>query len=260
MRFYLDIIKFNLLEEFAYPLEIIAFIIRKLINLGFLILFWYVISSTNPDIFSFKQILSYFLISEAVQDLTFTTGGRFGRDIQKKIKSGILSNYLVKPIDTLRFLYASFVGGRTSVAVYALTTLVIGIYIFPPKTLLNLLLFPLSLFLTTIAGAGMNIFIGIIGFYSPEAGSIKNVYEHINKILSGALIPLTYFPTLIRQIASLTPFPVFAFFPVSILQANGITTDIFIKLGLSAFWAVFLMTTSAASWKKAVRNYDGVGI
>lgn len=256
----MDIIKFNLLEEFAYPLEILAFIIRKLINLGFLLLFWFVISSTNSDIFTFKQIVSYFLISEAVQDLTFTTGGRFGRDIQKKIKGGLLSNYLVKPIDTLRFLYASFVGGRTSVAMYALVTLVIGIYIFPPMDPISLLLFPISLVLTTLTGAGINIFIGIIGFYSPEAGSIKNVYVHISKIMSGALIPLTYFPVLIRNVASFTPFPVLAYFPVSILQEGGLNYDTYIKLGMSAFWAIFLLITSNICWKKAIRNYDGIGI
>lgn len=260
MRLYLDILKFNVLEEFVYPGEILAFILRKFIDLGFLILFWFVISSTNPNIFTFRHIIAYFLVSEAVQELTFTTGGQFGRDIQKKIKDGTLSNYLVKPIDTLRFLYASFVGGRVSTAVYALITLILGIYIYPPKGLISLVLFPIALMFTTISGAAINIFLGIVGFYSPEAGSIKSVYEHISKIMSGALIPLTYFPLLVRNFATVTPFPVLAYFPTSILQEGELNKDTFIKLGLSAFWAIFLLVTSNICWQKALKNYDGVGL
>lgn len=260
MKFYLDIFKFSFLEEFAYPVEILAFTIRKLINLGFLILFWFVISSSNPKLFTFEHIVAYFLVSEAIQDLTFTTGGRFGRDIQKMIKSGTLSNYLVKPVNILRFLYASFIGGRTSVTIYAVITLFLGIFLYPPKEPMTLLLFPISLLFTAIAGAGINIFLGIVGFYSPEAGSIKNVYEHVSKILSGALVPLSYFPAVIKNIATFTPFPVLSYFPTSILQEGQVNHDTFLKLGLSAFWAVVLLVTSNIAWKRALRNYDGVGI
>jgi len=260
MRFYLDVFRFNLLEEFAYPIEIVAFIIRKLINLGFLILFWFVISSTNPDIFTFKQILSYFLISEAVSDLTFTTGSRFGRNIQKMIKDGSISNHLIKPIDTLKFLFVSHMGGGTSVSLYALITLLIGVYLYPPASIWGIALFPFSLVLTALTGFGLNIFIGMVGFYSPDAGSIKNVFEHISKILSGALIPLSYFPYVAKRIAELTPFPILAYYPTVILQNGNLDYDTFLKLGISLFWAIVLVVGSNYFWKKALRNYDGVGI
>lgn len=260
MRLYIEIFKFSLLEEFSYPIEIIAFTIRKLINLGFLILFWFVISSSNPDTFTFQHIVAYFLVSEAIQDLTFTTRGRFGREIQKIIKSGSLSNYLVKPVHLLRFLYASFIGGRTSVTTYALLTLLLGIYLYPPKEPINLLLFPISLVLTAVTGVGINVFLGTLGFYSPEAGSIKNVYEHVSKILSGSLIPLSYFPLFVRNIGTFTPFPVLSYFPTTILQEGGLNNETFLGLGLSAFWAIFLLITSNLVWKKALRNYDGIGI
>lgn len=260
MKIYAEAFKFGLLEEFAYPIEIFAFITRKILSLGFLIFFWYVVSTSNPDIFTFKSIVAYFLVSEAVQDLTFTTDGRFGRVIQKMIQYGTFSNYLVKPVNILRFLFASYTGGRTSVSVYSFVTLAAGIYLLPPTDPIVFILFPISLVLTTTAGVGINIFLATVGFYSPEAGSIKNTYSHISRVLSGALIPLSYFPSAIRTFTAFTPFPVLSYFPTSILQQGGLNSETFLKLGLSLFWAIILIVTSNICWKKALKNYDGVGI
>jgi ABC-2 type transport system permease protein len=260
MRLACHILKFNIIQEYAYPTEIVAFIIRKFVYLGFRLLFWQVISKTNPDIFSFKEMLAYFLIAGAVQDLTFVSNTRLGRDIQKMIKAGTLSNYFIKPIDTLRFLYLSFIGSRTSGTIFALMSLTLGIILFPPQNSISYLLFVVSLLLTAAAGAGMNILMATVGFYSPEAGSIHNVYDHISNILSGQLVPLAYFPGIFKSIALATPFPILAYYPTTILQRGGFDRETFIMLGLSLFWATLLLIISNILWKKAVKNYDGVGI
>jgi ABC-2 type transport system permease protein len=257
---YLAAYKFNLLKEFAYPIEILAFAGRKLITLGFLILFWFVIAKTNPDIFTFKQILSYFLVSGAVSDLSFTTWSRFGRTIQQEIKNGTLSNQLIRPVNTLKFLYVSYMGGKTSVTIYAIISLVLGLCITKPASVWGAVLFPISLVLTALAGFGLNVYIGLLGFYSPEASSIKNTIEHIKKLLSGSLIPLSYFPPVTKTIAELTPFPALVYYPTVILQNGDLNKDTLVKLGMSLFWAILLVTSSKFFWKRALKNYDGVGI
>lgn len=260
MQFYLDIIKFHFLEELAYPTERVMFVIRKLISLGFLILFWQVISNTNPEIFTFKKIVSYFLISEAVRDLTFFNNGKLGGTFQKRINNGALSNFLIKPIDILRYHFAEFVGKRATVLGYAIFTLTVGIIIFPPQHYINYLLFATSLVFTTIAGAGISVLLGIAGFYTPEARGIRHAFEHTDRILSGALIPLDYFPKVLRTFANNTPFPVLTYYPIKIIQEGGLTIETGRMLLMSAFWAVVLITVSNICWKKALRTYDGVGI
>ena len=261
MRFYLDIIKFNFLQELAYPVEILARIIRRLVGIGFLVLFWFAISRTNNNLFNFRQILSYFLIAEGVEDLTFTSAGGWEKDIRKIIRTGLLSNYLIKPINILRFWFTAYVGQRTTITVWGLITLFIGVYICPPQNFIAIPLFLISLLFTIATGAGLNLIVGILTFYSPySSGGISNVVLHITNILSGHLIPLTYFPNLIKKIAFFSPFPVLTFFPVSILQQGGFDKDTFIKLGLSLCWAVILLTLGNISWRRALKNYDGVGI
>jgi ABC-2 type transport system permease protein len=260
MRIYWETFKFNCLQDFAYPLEIVAFVIRKLISLGFLVLFWFVISKSNTSVFDFRQILSYFLIASAVEDLTNTSTGGWDRDIRHKIKQGLLSNYLIKPINILRFWYVSFMGKRVSISIYAIICLFVGVNIYPHSSLGGMFLFPVSLVLTAATGAGLNLLVGIMAFYSPEAGNFANVVDHISNIFSGHLIPLNYFPTMLRNIAFLTPFPILTFFPVSILQQGDFNGETFYKLGLSLFWAVTLLVLGNIAWKRALKNYDGVGI
>lgn len=260
MRVYLQAIKFNFLVELAYPHEIISYFIRKLINLGFLVLFWHVLSQTNSEIFEFKKLVSYFLISQAITDLTFTTAGRFGRSIQKIIAKGELSNFLLKPADTVKLMFANYIGVKTTVAFYAVVTLIIGLIISPPPSAVNYLMFLVSLVFTTIAGLGINLFIGIVGFYTPEAGGIQNMYDHASRILSGAVIPLDYFPPILRTIATLSPFPVLVYFPTTILMSGGINLDTLYKFGLSIFWAFVLFIGAVAVWRRSLKLYEGVGI
>lgn len=260
MRFYFEVLKFNLLSDLAYPIEMIGFFARKLVGLGFLILFWIAVSQNNSQIFDFNNMISYFLVSQAVSDLTFSAGTGFGRKIQKMIKSGEFSNYLIKPVNILRFLFSTYVGESTISTIYALVTLVIGIIIIPPLPAINFLLFLITLFFTTLTGVGVNILMGTVGFYIPETSSFHNIFEHISKILSGKLIPLDYFPATIKLFAGLSPFPVLIYYPTIILQKGALNEDTFFKIGLCIFWAFFLILLSNILWRRALKSYDGVGL
>jgi len=255
-----NIIKFNFYKELAYPYELIGFLLRKIIAFGFIILFWQILSSGNSKTFDFNQILSYFLISQAVTDLTFTNDVRFGREIQKLIKSGQISNYFIKPMNSIKLLFLSFIGERTSIFIYSLVTLSIGIYLIRSLSFENIFLFLVSIVFATITGIALNLIIGTIGFYSPEASSIQNMFNHMNRIFSGILIPLDYFPGILKTIVSYSFFPILAYYPTTILQRgnqNNQVQEIFL---ISIFWTIFLLIIAFAWWKKSVREYEGVGI
>ncbi|MBD3365939.1 hypothetical protein GF360_01195 [candidate division WWE3 bacterium] len=260
MKVYYDVIKFNFKEIFSYPSEVVAYFIRKSIHLGFLIIFWVVVTQDNGEIFEARKTISYFLISSAIVDITFLNGTRFGRRIQKLIKRGELSNYLLKPIDTIKYLFAGYIGRKGTVAFFAIILLTVGIYLQPPKSLLYLPLALTSIILTTLTGLGVNIIMATVGFYTPEAGSLKNVFEHTRRLLSGALIPLSYFPPLIKKLTEISFFPVLTYYPTVIVQGTEPLQSVLIMLLISAGWAVALLTLGKILWEKALKNYDGVGI
>lgn len=260
MKLYFEIAKFNFLKMLMYPWEVVAFVFNRLILLGSTIIFWLAVSKGNSSLFNFRELLAYFFVVNAVRDLSFSTNTRFGRDIQKDIKSGEINNVLVKPVRMIPFLFAGFVGENGSMFIYAIFMLIAGVIILPPKNSLNLVLFFIFLFLALLLSVAVNICIGIIAFYSPEAGGIQNVCNHILKVLSGMLIPIIYFPALTRKIILLTPFPSLAFIPTFMLQNSVSTSELLKTFFVTIFWVVFLSVVSNYLWRKSLKQYEGVGI
>lgn len=260
MKTYFAAAKFNFCRMLAYPWELAAFFAGRIIMLGFLVIFWHAVSKSNSGIFDFKQLLSYFLITSAVRDLTLSNSTRFGRGVQKQIKNGEINNILIKPVKEIQFLLANFIGQEGIQFFYAASAFIAGFIIFPPKNVFNAVSFILFLFLTFFISISINIFLAILGFYSPEASGIQNVANHIIRILCGTLIPLNYFPGTLKKIAMLSPFPALAFTPTYILQNQLSFVELSQLFAVGIFWAVFLIITSSLLWKKSLKKYEGVGI
>ncbi len=260
MRVYLEVLKYNFKIASAYKLELIGFLLRQVFKLLFLLYFWYVLGKTNNTTFDVKQILSYFLIGIGIAEITVSSTYAFGRYIQKQIKRGEFSNQIIKPVHLLRYIYASFLGVDAYSALYSFLIIIVGVFLYPPSSLFSILLFVVFLVLAFAISMSLNVLLAVVGFYSPEAGSFKNVLMHTTRILSGSLIPLSFFPAAIRSFTELTPFPALVFYPVTILQKGYLGLDTFRMFGVSAIWALGLMFFARYVWKKALRNYDGVGI
>jgi len=260
MRTYLEAFRFNVLIASAYKLELIGFVLRQLIKVGFLLYFWLIISETNSQIFDLKKMLAYFLIGSGFSELTMSDAYTFGRSIQKQIRRGEFSNILIKPVKLVRFLYVSFLGTEFYTLIYSVLSICVGIFIYPPHSVLNFILFMVFVIFALIIAFSLNILIAVIGFYSPEAGSIKNVFRHITLLFSGALIPLSYFPSFWRAFAQLTPFPALIYSPVVALQEGYIPQETEKLLVLAIVWSILLWTVSSKLWQRAINQYDGVGI
>ncbi|MFH1175325.1 MAG: ABC-2 family transporter protein [bacterium] len=259
-KVYYEVAKFNFYRILAYPWEIVAFFVSRIIILGFLAIFWYAISKSNRGSFDFRQLTAYFLVAQSVRDLTFSTSTRLGNVIRKTIKYGEINNVLIKPVSEIKFLLAEFIGENGAQIFFAILGLIAGLVILPPKNVSNLIGFALFLILTFLISIGINIYIGLLAFHSPEAGGIQNVFNNFNRVLCGTLIPLVYFPEFWRKMLMFTPFPALAFTPTYILQNQLGFSQIFQIFAVGIFWAVFLIFSSNYFWKKSLKKYEGIGI
>jgi len=255
-----EVAKFNALKMLAYPWELVAFFVQRFIGLFFLTIFWFAVAKSSSTMQSFQCLIAYFLVSSAVRDLTFSYEMKFGRGVQIMIKSGEISNYLIKPVSTIPFLFFGFVGQTWMSLFYSSIALIAGLIILPALSFVNLIAFLVFIVLAFFVSISFNIFVAIISFYIVEAGGFRNMFNHILRILSGALIPLTLFPTAIRSIVLLTPFPLVAFTPTYVLQ-NALSIGELSRLFfVSFFWAIALFWSMSLLWKKSLKKYEGIGI
>lgn len=257
---YLEIIKFNFLRFFAYPIEIIASVLKRVIEILFLILFWsLVVNSSNSQI-NINQIVSYFFISMGIRELVMAHWGPFGSEIASSIKYGQISNLLIKPLNIIPTLYTISLGKSGMRVILALMNLFIGLIIFPPRSIVSIFLFLLFFVLAWSISFSYNLFLGTLYFHLTEASGVRNALNNLIRVFSGELVPLFLFPFALGQIVRFTPFPSMVYGPTIALSTNNVNQDVVLNILISLFWAIALNIFVYLFWKRSIKNYEAIGI
>lgn len=131
MKLYFKILAFNYKVYLAYPWEIVSKLFRSFLEIIALVILWFVISESGNLNRSITELLSYFLISSSVANITMSMNGNYGRTIRKLVKYGNLNQVLIKPVNVIPFLYAETLGQIAINHFTSIVNLIIGLIIFP---------------------------------------------------------------------------------------------------------------------------------
>jgi ABC-2 type transport system permease protein len=260
MGIYLDIIKFSFLRFFAYPWEIIASVLKRIIEILFLILFWSLVVKSSGGEINLAQIISYFFLAAGVRDLVMSHWGPFGGEVGWHIKSGDINKYLVKPLNIIPTLYSISFGKNGMRVFLALFNLIVGIIIFPPKNLISVFLFIIFFISAWWISFAYNLFQGTLFFHLTDASGIRNALNNFIRVFSGELVPLYLFPYSLGRIIRFTPFPGLVYGPTMALSTSKIDQDVLLNIAITLFWAVFLNICVNLFWKRSIKNYEAIGI
>lgn len=257
---YLQILRFSFLRFFAYPYEIVAEVLRSLIVMLFLIFFWSVVAKSMDQQNQIIPLVSYFLIATGVKDLVMADYGIFGGELGDLIKSGKISNYLLKPTNVVFSAYTFSLGKVGVPSLISLINIFLGLWISPPVSFISIILFLVFLLIAVAIGFSLNLMIGVIYFHTPDASGIRNTLNHIVQVLSGAMVPLYLFPENWRNIVEMTPFPALVFGPVNALKSAEISSLVVGEIFQALFWGVFLNLAVYYFWQRASKKYEATGI
>ncbi len=260
MRIYLQVIKFNFLRYLTYPLEIVSSLLRNSLRIVFLVIFWTLVLETSNKGVTLASMMSYFLISSAIGDLLMADNTNFGRTIRKEVQRGRISQSLIKPLDLIPYYYATTIGQMAIKEIFSIFMLIIGLLIAPPKSFTSILLFIAFLIIAFAVAFAYNLFEGALSLVFTEVSGIKNMLHHITRVLSGLMIPLTFFPDALRNIINLTPFPVMIFGPTNALTIDTFDPDVLKSLLIGVFWAALLNILVIKFWNSAFKKYEAIGI
>ena len=113
--------------------------------------------------------------------------------------------------------------------------------------------------LLLVGGLLMNIIqsiaIGCLAFWSEDVTAFERIYHKANLVFGGVVVPLTFFPGVLRTVAELLPFSQSFYPPVHmVLDFNG---SLFLRLALvQAFWILASLMLAALLFKKGVKNVN----
>ena len=181
-------------------------------------------------------------------------------DMSRAIQSGEIIMHLLKPMRYRLYTFWSYSGSYvnhfflsfvpTFIVVAAITKGAIPMG-------MNLLYFMVSLVLALIVNYNIEMLVAPVCLYTESTWGINIVKETVVLLLSGATIPLAFFPEGLRQAVEYLPFRAVYDIPLTVLLAkNGTDTlaGLLPKLGIQLLWCAVLSVCGNLFWNHAVKK------
>jgi len=173
------------------------------------------------------------------------------------IREGMVAIYLTKPLDLQLYeLFTSLGFALHALTTVTLSTFLLLIFVFHIEIPLGigLLLFPFSLVLAYLVSFCFDYFIGLLAFYTESVWGLSITKEVIITVLSGALIPLQFFPEVIRKILLWLPFQAIYYTPLTMVAKPNLGWETFLPmLGIQLFWVAALFALTRLFYNQAVK-------
>ncbi|MGE5777375.1 MAG: ABC transporter permease [Chloroflexota bacterium] len=174
-----------------------------------------------------------------------------------EIREGSIATYLTKPVDLQLYeLCASSGFSLMTLSAITIPTILLMLFVFHIEFPLGvgLVLFPFSLFLAYLLSFCFDYFIGLLGFYTESIWGISITKEIIVTMLSGALIPLQFFPDAVQKILMWLPFQAIYYTPLTLVAKPNLGWETLLPmLGIQLFWVVALFALTRLFYSQAIK-------
>lgn len=200
------------------------------------------------------------LVQYTLASLLFTQirGGDHDFELAEMIRSGSLSNYLLKPMSAVEFVYIRGVAPKLFLAGICLA---IGMGVgwsfgVDPWRMMGAMFLAL---IGNIIHYQIGAALASASFYWEESYSLLMVKNMIVSLLSGELIPLNLFPESMQWIWKSTPFYLYVFGPTQYALGRWTHAEFLQNLAIGGLWLVAGWILIRLSWGAGIRRYLSLG-
>ena len=259
MKKYLTLTRAGVIEALQFRLSTFIIFIGNLLYLIVIYYLWKAIyASANTDVvngMTFSDTLIYLVLATALFNfMEMYTVWEIGRNIQ----SGKIVLDLLKPMSYRKYLFWSYSGSFitqfffTFLPTFIVVTLVTHGAIKPG---INLIFFIVSVVMAVSINYSIDFIVGTICLYTESIWGINIMKQVIVLLLSGATIPIAFFPDKLKTIVYYLPFQSIYNTPLSILlDKNPKVSSVITTLGIQLIWCVAMMILSKLFWRISIRQ------
>lgn len=250
-----EIFKLNIKNIFEYRFQLYSqlFILPTKILVVYLLWSQILKNQTGNTTITIKWIFLYYVILAFFEFVTmpFCVIAYY---LMSDVRDGALDIFLVRPFPYLIYRYLGQSSNLlTLILGSAILNIILGIYPWQLKFYVVIYYFCLSTILLFILFS----FIGVCSFLVENVLTLRDNMWNIIKIFSGAIIPLSLYPKLLRDIVDYLPFKYIYYVPInSMISGNNVD---YLDLYLSLIYLVVLATLLAIVWKVTIKNYSSQG-
>ena len=261
MRKYLSIFRIRFVNTLQYRAAAFAGMATQFAWGFMLILAYMAFYRSNPNAFPMElsQMVSYIWMQQAF--FALFNAWVYADDISNAIESGSIAYEMVRPVDLYSRWFCQVTASRVAKAALRCAPVLVVAFVAPapfrmvlPQSPVVLLLFLCSMVLTLFVVAAYSILVYISVFYTLSLRGVRTVLGAASDFLSGAIIPLPFFPGPVRAVLELSPFAAMQNAPLRIYSGNLAGAAALQAVALQLFWFAVLLGLGRLALGRALKK------
>jgi ABC-2 type transport system permease protein len=258
LRSYLALMRGSYMVGLIYRYGFLFTILGNIVYLGVTYYLWRSIYY-NVDLIhglTFDQTYLYVALGSAVFILLKTYADWI---ISNEIREGIIAVYLTKPVDYQFYaLFTSLGSVLMNLTAITVPTILLLTLVFKVRVEAGpgLAFLPISLILAFMISFNFDYLVGLMAFYNESIWGLTITKEVVITTLSGALIPLQFFPQAIEKILLILPFQAIYYVPLTMVTQPNQDWTVFVQmLGVQFLWVIITFILTRWVYDQAVRSF-----
>lgn len=209
--------------------------------------------------YTFPQMMTYHFW---VMMVSLVGQGHTSMNLSEDIRMGRISTYLIYPFNFWEFHTASFLSFLGLQLFMAGITLggVLGLTSLPLISTLSSFL--AGVFLTLLVSClwfCIQYLLGLMSFWLEETWVLRVIFMIVAQFLSGAILPLEFFPSYLRKALIWTPFPYMTFGPVKFFM-NQAPFSMLQSVLVLLLWTLLILALVRWVWQRGLSLYTAAGM
>ncbi len=259
IRAYGALWKVSIMESLQFRIGTLAMLIGNLIYLVIIYNLWKAIfASVDGGIvngMTFHDTMIYLVLASAQFNFmeAFVTW-----EIGRSVQSGAIVNRLLKPVSYDLYELFAVDGGNVVAFLLTFVPTFIFVQILTQGSIpmgINLVFYLMSVTIGMLINFCVDFFVGTICVYTESIWGINIMKEVVVLFLSGATIPLAFFPKPLYEFAMLLPFHSIYNTPLLFLTKEEMTiSQSFVLVGEQLLWVVIMFAIARAFWYVSERQ------
>ena len=248
MKQYLSFFKLKFAVGLQYKAAALAGIATQIFfGLVFIMVYiaFYSSGDANVDI-KLSEMIPYLWLNQAFLSLIWIW--HKDNEILNMIKNGNVAYELCRPQNIYWMWYIRILASKLSAVFLRCVPLLIIAFLMPapynltlPASFTALIFFFITLAIATLLVTALVTLMYLLIFYSIDSKGVMGMYCGIAEILSGQVVAIPLFPTLLRNIACILPFAYISDFSFRIYSGNIAGTEMISGLAIQIFWLITIV-------------------
>ena len=255
LKVYREFVRIGFVNILAFRLRYYTGIITYLINVTVYFFIWRAVfaNATGPIAgFSLPQILTYVSAGWILRSFYWNT---IDQEMAYEVIEGKIAMDLIKPV-SMQWMWISRAMGESAFRLGLLTVpvAIVVALVFPvqgPASRADFGLFLLSVLGSFFLMGAINFMIGTCAIPLQSILALIRAKFWLIELLSGLLIPMSFFPDRIQRVLAWLPFEHIAFTPLQIYLGKLDRATAWRMLGIQWFWVVALLALAHLWWARA---------